>query len=331
MNNELYEYGVIECVDEPEVAFYRIALENEQNFNSIKTALLKSSYTNLLESDGYITESNMGDKIKKIFEAVKEAIKKFWAKIMGVFKRITNNIALYVNDNKKILKKYEKIHYRQIDKTIEGYNFANLISANKGTIYTNVAQLIEDYKPEYDGDSKIVAVNPREEIIERAKLALCNHDDWNRDSYVPIEDFDKELKITFFGSEDKQEIDLEFFGVIKTELSTAAETKKGVQAIYNSNKKSIDKILTEVKRQEKEYQKALSKEDRFKDRNVQEFISAVNAVLSLMGKALSVHISAIIAEMKQYRQMINVYVQYGTPENIEDDVDDDWFDDDDLF
>ena len=69
-DEELNEFGVIECVDEPEVACYRIALENEQNYNKIMNAFMMKEFS-VLESTGEEMVYEAAD-VKKFFDLVKE-------------------------------------------------------------------------------------------------------------------------------------------------------------------------------------------------------------------------------------------------------------------
>ena len=86
---ELNKFGVIECTDDNvDIAFYKIALENEQNFNNIQNSIMKEKFV-VLESSEIVNEADESDsKVKKIINNIKEIIPRTTGSMVSVLKPV---------------------------------------------------------------------------------------------------------------------------------------------------------------------------------------------------------------------------------------------------
>ena len=96
-DEEMNQFGVIECVDDPEVACYRIALENEQNYNMIMNAMMEKEFSVLEETGKEMVYE--AANVKSFFNAIQAAISNFWSKVQGMFKAAMSRIQDFVSSN----------------------------------------------------------------------------------------------------------------------------------------------------------------------------------------------------------------------------------------
>ena len=329
----LNQFGVIECTEENvQIGLYQIALENEQNFNNIHNAIMKYSFNCLCESEGYVTEAEQESKVKKILNAIKEAIQRFWAKIMGVFKQIKSNIELSIRNNQKLVIKLKDINSKPIKiddskKKIKGYSFESL--DGKLDIYKKTAEYLSTLSPtiaiktgkfdmEIEGNEARVKggighstnsyANPdlayRDEI-NHIKGILVN--DNNFRSYS-AENFQDDLKKLFYGEEKEIDITKVERNALISEIENAKKTNEELSSAYELSKHTISEYLKDLKA----ISNALNKKydnNGFK-KNLSVYSSLVSQSLSAMSQTLSVHTSAIVARYKQNVKIAHILISH---------------------
>lgn len=322
-DEEMNAEGVIECFDDPDVACYRIALENEQNHNAIMLAFAEQEITSLEEG----VKDTLADgkaKAKQFLGWVKKQIQKFWAKVKGVFKKVMDTLASFVLSNKAFIKKYRpyasQMKKPKNKKEFEGHEFGNL------TInYEKVADLLKGKKSEIMRTAKnadAIAVSKdagdRRSFINalgnEIRTIICS-------TTTTAESFDENLRTKLYGGTKVKKLSIKEFAHYLNELESTADTKKDAKDGYKEAEKSIKKLLSTVKEVESELNEK-GKEDAAKAARMMG--EAINGGLSIMSTALSYQTRAIVAKAQQDRKIANWYVtgQSSVKESAEIDVED---------
>ena len=111
----------IPCMDDPEDAFDRIAMETVENFYAITNAITVDEFAHYVATNEEVIYEE--GKIKQVFGTIKDWILKAWAKVKGVFEAAIDRIGSFVRNDKKFLEKYksdiEKAGSVELEK---GYN-----------------------------------------------------------------------------------------------------------------------------------------------------------------------------------------------------------------
>lgn len=306
-DEEINVRGVIECVDEPEVACYRIALENEQNYNRIMSAFMSKEFS-VLESTGAEMVYEAAD-VSTFFESVKKTIAAWWSKIQGVIKRVIDEVARRTDMNLAFVKKYKDADIKTPEKKAEfkGYDFDKAKVPN----YAHMAGLVgiavdkhaikmyrnEEAVEEYLGKFK----EKFEEMKDKMRGIACGGN-----GSVSADDFDKELKKALFGSEEKVDLSLKPFGTLLSELENAKVVKAAAKNAYKSAQDSVKTLMKEVKMYESELKKADRKNAGMKVAKC--MTDSINACLGLMSKTMSMDTKAMITKVNQDRAMAAFYV-----------------------
>ncbi len=284
-DEEMNQFGVIECSEEPEVACYRIALENEQNHYAIMTAMMNKEYATL-ESTG----SEMvyeGTRLNNFLDAVKAQVQKFWAKVKGVFKKVMDKIASIVLSNKAFVKKYRGVAKdlkQPKEKSFTGYRFGVGVSAIE---YSEAAAYIKTVKNAKDDADHLNTV--------RGKLVS--------QSSVTAENFESALKKYLYGSTNTETIPVPAnFSALLDSLEDSAEAKKAAKAAHKEAEKAVKEYLSEINKMKSEAEKDT---EVAKYKKVAAFVSKS---LTVMSTALSAQTRAIVAMAVQDRKMANYWI-----------------------
>lgn len=307
-DEEVNMFGVIECVDEPEVACYRIALENEQNYNTIMNAFMTKEFS-VLESTGQEMVYEAVD-VKKFFSNVAAAVAKFWAKVQGMFKQVIQNIAAYTATNKSFIEKYKDADIKtpETDKKFKGFKFGNL-DVNYGEIYDAAKAKIDVSLIASTDDDKIEnLVSTFNESMGKVKNRMrgiaCAKQE------VAADDFKKALKVRFYGSEEKEEIaTLPAFKSLLDDLAKAGEARKAAKDAHASALKSVKDIQKDIKTAERNLAKAEGRRNAGMKLG-KCLTDAVNATITIMSQTLSAQMGAIITSARQSRAMAAYYVAH---------------------
>lgn len=310
---ELEGCGVLECVDEPEVACYRIALENEMNYNAIMNAFMKKEYS-VLESTGVEMVYEAVD-VKKFFTTIEEAIKRFWAKVQGLFKKIMDTIASFVNTNKAFVKKFRGYSNKLSTdvKDFKGYNFNDLTKVEYGKILDELNKEVKpstlsSYADAEKAKAKVEAFK-LDELKDNMRGAFVGG------GAVKADEFKKQLKVKFYGSEAKVEVASAEFGELLDELEKASAVKKAAKEAYDSAKKSVNEMLKDIKTAKKESEKSNPAMKVAKC-----YTDGCNAAINIMTTVMHMHTSAINAKMHQDRAMAAAMVRNTTWEKEKKEV-----------
>lgn len=302
-DEELNAFGVIECVDEPEVACYRIALENEQNYNRIMNAFMQKEFS-VLESTG-VEMVYEAANVENFFKLVKETIARWWAKIQGVIKKVMDEIAVRTNANANFVRKYKDKEFstpKSID--FKGYKFTNFVpnyhkiagivsaTVNENIITNATEKQATEFLEKFKGDF--------DKAKNQMRGAACGA------SEVSADDFDKKLKEALFGSTDKVIMDVKPFKELLNDINNANWIKKSAKDTYKSAQDSVKELQKRVKMAESSLRKADKKDAGMK---VAKCLSeAINASLTIMSKTMSMDTKAMIVKAAQDRAMAALYV-----------------------
>ena len=308
-DDEMNECGVIECVDDPEVACYRIALENEQNYNMVMNAFMAQEFS-VLESTGAEMVYEAAD-VKKFFAGIQQVLSNFWGKVQGVFKKVIDKIGSFIDVNRAFVKKYKGAKINTPDKEFDGYKFTgnhplftsvkNILKSQVETPYLGQIATITNDK----ADEKVKAFKDDFDSIKNyLRGAMCGNDN----KPVKEADFAKSLKISMYGSENKVKIKGVPFGELISELESGRDAKKASKESYNNAKSGIMAIKAEIKKAEKDLGKSENKSAGM--RLGKCLTDAVNASVSIMSVGLSAHVKAINAKLSQTRSMAAYYVSH---------------------
>ena len=307
-DEEINVLGVKECVEDPEVACYRIALENEQNYNAIMNAFMIKEFT-VLENTGSEMIYEAAD-VKAFFDAVKKTIASWWSKIQGVIKKVIDAVAEFTDRDLNFVKKYEKLadQIKDVDKTFKGYNFTGVVPKYQAiagkvklSIDLNVVKINQVTNADNSADEAVEKFNAEFEGVKDEMRALA----CGKSGKVSADDFTKELKIALFGSEDKVDVKLKPFKSILEEIKGAKLVKKCAKESYKNAQDSVKELYGVVKKAESEIGKGKNKSGMKVARCLTE---AINVSLTIMSKTLSMDTKAMIAQAKQNRAMAHFYV-----------------------
>ena len=319
---ELNACGVMECVDDdPEVACYRIALENEQNYNMVINAFMQNEIS-VMESTGSEIVYEAAD-VKKFFSAVQAVINKFWQKIQGVFKTVVQKLRVAMTNNKRFVKKYkgERLVKPTTEYELKGYNFSDVISNNKAYMgYSQVADEIGKYIRPYIGyvDNSMSKTDTNE--FEQSFKEEFNGLKGKLRSYlcggkaVKEEEFNKSLKTYFYGSAEPVQIkSIPEFAEVVAELEQAKNSMKGANNLYKMGKSSVATLKKDIKDAESNLGKSKNKSNAMKIARI--LSNAANTSVTLMSQALSAHTGALLAYNSQMRKIAAWYVS-NQPKNL---------------
>lgn len=305
---EVNMFGVIECVDEPEVACYRIALENEQNYNTIMNAFMTKEFS-VLESTGQEMVYEAVD-VKKFFSNVAAAVAKFWAKIQGMFKQVIQNIAAYTATNKSFIEKYKDADIKtpEREKPFHGYKFGNL-SVDYDAIYKAAKNKVDvsmiGNKSEEEAEKLVAIFNESAAKVKDSMRGIaCAKQSVSADNYK------KELKARFYGEEGKVEIkDFPSFKSLLEDLAKAADARKEAKEAHASALKSVKEMQKDIKTAERNLAKAEGRRNAGMKLG-KCLTDAVNATITIMSQALSAQMGAIITSARQSRALAAYYVSH---------------------
>lgn len=305
---ELHLSGVLECTDDPAVACYRIALESEQNYNALMNAMMGREYS-VLEQSGE-TMVYEAANIKGFFARLKEIVQRWWDKITGAIKKAIEGIQASVSTNKAFVAKYKsaKMQTPEKAKEFKGYKFP--ATEAKYAQIANLVQKAVDVRTVSNlSDEKATeVVNAFKDKFDTTKAHMRGAACGNAANTISSDDYERQLKLAYFGSTDKVAIDLVPFKTLISELSTADEAKKAVKAAYKEAEGAVKGLHKEIKVAEMSLMKSAG--IRNSGMKVGKCLSdAVNTSLTIMSKALHVQISAMNTKVAQDRAMAAFYIK----------------------
>ena len=308
---EMNECGVIECVDDPDVACYRIALENEMNYNAIMNAFMTKEYS-VLESTGAEMVYEAVD-VSKFFTFIEANVKKFWGKIQGVFKKVMDFIAEYVVYNKAFVKKYKGVDMAAPtkEKEFKGFKFGEFV-VDYMDMYNEITKAIVDptqlhkYSSAEAAEEVVTKFNSGFDAVkDKVRGVACGKD------VVAADDFDGALKEKFYGSKEKEVVELKAFSKLIEDLEGAKKVKDTAKEMYKKAEAAVKKMISDVKTAEKQAGKE-AKESGKKANSAMRvgkcYTDALNATIGIMSKTFSAQSRAIIVKVQQDRAMAAFYV-----------------------
>ena len=295
-DEEMNAFGVIECTEDPDVACYRIALENEQNHNAIMMAMIQREY-NVLESTGSVMVYE-GAKIDNFLDMVKRNIQKFWAKVKGVFKKVMDQISSIVLSNKAFVKKYRSAGLKMPaePKGFTGYDFDKV---DMTLHYSKVIDIVREIKGASNADAReVYGGEGAKHTEDQLRGAIVKGS-----GTIGAEEFDKALKVKLYGAENTTTVKPVAFNSLLDRLENAAASKKEAKAAHKEAEKTIKGLLSEVNSE-----KTKAKSDAAV-KAAKEKATLINKSLNVMSTALSAQTRAIVAMAAQDRKMANYIVR----------------------
>lgn len=299
---DMNRFGIIECTEDPDVACYRIALENEQNHHAIMTAMLTKEYE-VLESTGYEMVYE-GARIDNFLDAVKAQVQKWWAKVKGVFKKLVDNISSIVLSNKAFVKRYRGVTGLKVpkDKGFTGYDF------DKGSLtikYSDAASYIKTISTVAEGDDEKDKLND-----VRGKLL--------KGTAITSENFEDALKEHLYGSKNSIQMNVDYsFQDLLDRLENASKSKKAAKEAHKEAEKSVKEYLSEINKLKSKASGDTKDEDIKKYKRVGQFITKS---LTIMNTAMAAQTRAITVQAVQDRKMANYWVRANNKKDGTQDV-----------
>lgn len=296
-DEEMNKFGVIECAEDPDVACYRIALENEQNHYAIMTAMMNQEYATLESTGSEIVYE--GTRLNNFLDAVKAQVQKFWAKVKGVFKKVMDKIASIVLSNKAFVKKYRGVTgdlKMPKDKGFTGYDPAK---ANLEINYSAGAALVKTVGKN-GSISGATSTERNSENLNNLRGKLLG----GSPAFIKAEDFAMELKKHLYGSINTENVQIKTtnFSALLDTLELAEDAKKAAKAAHKEAEKAVKEYLSEINKAKSEAEKD---DDVKKYKNIASFITQS---LTVMSTALSAQTSAIVTFAVQNRKMANYWI-----------------------
>lgn len=260
-------------------AYYRITLENVQNFNNIFNTIATNEMRSMEKNSGEVFYE--GVDVKKIGSTIVEAVKSAWAKLKGLFeKAITAIMSL---SEKGLLKSYEnairdkKLSAGVIVQVKRGVKPDADIASIPGKVDGIISSIMADYMQDGDNITKDQAKNAvqkwnsekakamgkmRGEVVSLfgASVSTCDAKEFQtKISEAAEKKFTEEnIKITI--------------GAAYNRLKTTAKVKD-VRKAFKESQKSFNSLLKEAKKIQKNGEKA----DDTKVAEVYATLGALNA------------------------------------------------------
>lgn len=235
-------------------------IDMNENFNMIQKAI-GCQELNCLESTGQDFEYTE-PVLEGFLDSIKNFLKKVWEKIRALFKKFMMMFDSYAKNDKEFVTKYKKEIYSGKsleDFEFKGYTFANLVQ-------TNIDSVIGKCSIEANGklDSMIKAQASATTSSNYDKAAPSGRGDSTGDEYkkrnelydddleswrgsilgkgkLTEEEYRKELKEYFYGSDEKEDLDKIDLAKYAQDLMTSAQAKKDLKTAYKGSEDVIKK------------------------------------------------------------------------------------------
>ena len=240
----------IPCYDDPDDAFMRAAMESVENFYAIANAITVDEFAQYIATNEEVIYEE--GKITKIFDNIKEWIKKGWAKIKGIFEKAINMIESKIRDDKKFLDKYKsKIAGKEV--TLKnGYSISWSDASN--TDYIKKLQNSFNVKTSMITTTLSLASNSgtyekfvtgvndlkEEDIMKNIRGRVFGSDNDN----LTQEEFNARLKEKL-NPEKTSGVNIKAADAIN-EVENAKSSKAAIKSQYNSTKQFFDTLMKQA-------------------------------------------------------------------------------------
>lgn len=293
-DEELDRVGVAECREDADIACYRIALEAEQNYNSIMMALAAQEIATL-ESTGTAMVYTEG-ALKDLGKSLKTHITNFWKKIQGVFKKAMDWISQFVLSNKAFVKRFEsRKDLKTPTKEFKGYDFAKVYT--KSDLPKDILEIVmgtyDAEHAEVKMDTDAAEKQVRKDIIE--KLGGTTSGDSS--------DFASDLKKAFRnGKEEKSTIALTGGYGYKESLTFVKEGKKS----KNTIKTAYEAVKYSVKSLMKVADSVVASQDKGSDgeANARAMSKGISVCIRMISQCQSAHLKAVQDSINQAKAIV---------------------------
>lgn len=296
--------------------------ESEYNWNLIWKAVGKKELHEAATGKSSVMTENA---VTDFFKKVKDFFVKLFKKITAFFKNWLDNALVVFRTNDSFLKKYGsklesgKKAFDDSGKSIKGYNFNknNLerMDAILNSFEKNMLNLeTERLKKIMSGvkDNTVTADKFGKKNNEGFRAILCG----KSNDTVSESDFRDELKIAYFGSVDKEDLNKEnlsvehITGVLKKSKDYINSTKKKFEKIkkmFNNAIKSCENIERAISN--KTYKKGEDSSGQASSMAAaSELTTSMKRSRSDLSTAFSVFLKALKTQLSQARKVGNAYI-----------------------
>ena len=202
----------------------KIKLEGYQNDMALFTAIIESDFNAAkAEHEGALTESSVITEgtVANIFTKIKEFFKKLWEKLKGLIQSfMVKFVAVFVRDNKELVKKYHKTIVKQL--------------ANSKKQYEEMEyKMSEGYYKYLKGELKIDAIDPNAVVDIYDPVKFRND---SSDLTLIKEKFDENVIKTL---NTKLKIDISELSELKKALTEEYIGDKEIYTGYNSSLNAV--------------------------------------------------------------------------------------------
>ena len=313
---DLQENPVEECA--------MMIFESQYNWNTIMRAIGTKELLENARGREMVMEAV---DVKEFFNKIKEFFVKMWKKFTAYVKNWIDNAMALFRTNKSFVQKYgakfadgKKAYEADPDKKpMKGYNFkakygsfdtqlkmavegaqenANLVAKKVGDLSAAVSSGNFDRANELN-----VAHN-----TERLRGRLCGKSD-----EISADSFRKELKIAYFGSEEKETLKDDALNpeTIKKSLENSNKDVKDIKKVYDNAKKAFDATLKGLKRLEDAIRKSSADASEGKSATMNAVVRSMSiekdnkAAITMSGNML---MKAMKAQKAQCRRVANAWI-----------------------
>ena len=313
---DLQENPVEECA--------MMIFESQYNWNTIMRAIGTKELLENARGREMVMEAV---DVKEFFNKIKEFFVKMWKKFTAFVKNWIDNAMALFRTNKSFVQKYgakfadgKKAYEADPDKKpMKGYNFkakygsfdtqlkmavegaqenANLVAKKVGDLSAAVSSGNFDRANELN-----VAHN-----TERLRGRLCGKSD-----EISADSFRKELKIAYFGSEEKETLKDDALNpeTIKKSLENSNKDVKDIKKVYDNAKKAFDTTLKGLKRLEDAIRKSSADASEGKSATMNAVVKSMNIEKdnkAAITMSCSMLMKAMKAQKAQCRRVANAWI-----------------------
>ena len=321
-------FDAIECFEEPEFAFGRLALENATNFHNLTMAIAIDEMNTLIATKEEVVYEE--SKFSSIMDKVKKAIQSAWQKAKGVFEKIMNIISGWVQNDKKFVETHKKaVNKFKGTVTVKGYNFTHL----EEDIEAGASEAFDKSLKAVNLDT---VADPEKALLDATKGDMGGFGDKMRANCVPgfsgksleAGKFTKELNKYFRnGEEEAKEIKFTAANGEKllNEVSSCKTAKASAKASYEGVKKyfkfliaAADKIEAQANNAVKNKRDA-SHADKV-SKAVGKWTSCCNQAINIAHVMMNAHIANINAAHNQAKKVVVAMANGGDKEEKKEKV-----------
>lgn len=306
--------------------------EATNDWNNYMQAIALTELSYVIETgQEYLYE---GVDISAMIDKVKEWFKKIWAKIQGIAKAAMAKFAQFAVSDQKFLDKYESDIYdgaRKIPNgfSYKGYKFDNLdkkstiVKTNSDSVISDADKALDrmrtghasgaDYKTSGADGKEENSSKQLDEALDKYRGAISE-----KTGKVSASEFKKAVKISLYGSADKEYIKTvdasKLVGIIKG----AQEAKDNAKDAESSIKEDIDKKIEALDNLESEIRDIDTKPENADNRDhhqgwasmVNRYSGFLKSVETVNAQWFSMYLTALKDQNRQAKAVCTKLISY---------------------